>query len=78
MARRVYFLMSVLLILSANGAACAADLPPLGRSQFDYLIGANPPPFPFSRLVDKIKGDLVQQAGELSPLKITLIPLGRS
>ncbi len=65
-------------MLNAHGAARAADLPPVGRSQFDYLIGAHPPPFPFSHLIAKIKGGLVQQAEGLSPLKITLIPLGRS
>jgi len=50
----------------------------VGRSQFDYLVGANPLPFPFSRPVARIEAHLAQQAGGLSPLKITLIPLGRS
>jgi cytochrome c5 len=50
----------------------------VGRSQFDYLVGANPLPFPFSRLVARIEAHLAQPAGGLSPLKITLIPLGRS
>ena len=54
------------------------DLPPTGRSRFDQLIGRAAVPYPFSRLVDKINAQMQPDPGGLLPLKITLIPLGRS
>lgn len=54
------------------------DLPPVGRSRFDLLIGDAPVPYPFSRLVKKINAQMQPDRSGLPPLKITLIPLGRS
>jgi mono/diheme cytochrome c family protein len=54
------------------------DLPPVGRSRFDQLIGNAPVPYPFSRLLHTINRQMQTDAGGLPPLKITLIPLGRS
>lgn len=67
------------MLVTANvlGAEPAPDLPPIGRSQFDYLIGSDPVPFPFSRLVAQIEAELERGVGFL-PVKTTLIPLGRS
>ena len=71
----------VLTAAAMPGAARASDpppdLPPVGRSQFDYLIGVNPVPFPFSRLVQHIETQL-EKGSAFSPVKTTLIPLGRS
>jgi mono/diheme cytochrome c family protein len=54
------------------------DLPRLGRSRFDQLIGAGPVPYPFPRLVSTIDSQMQPDSGGLPPLKITLIPFGRS
>lgn len=54
------------------------DVPPVGRSRFDQLIGTAPVPYPFSSLVDTINRQMQPDSGDLPPLKITLIPLGRS
>lgn len=54
------------------------DLPPVGHSRFDELIGAAPVPYPFSRLTAKINAQMRPDPGGLPPLKTTLIPLGRS
>ncbi|MBW8372272.1 MAG: hypothetical protein K0M66_15070 [Thiobacillus sp.] len=54
------------------------DLPPVGRSRFDQLIGHAPVPYPFSRLLHTIDRQMLTDAGGLPPLKVTLIPLGRS
>lgn len=59
-------------------ASAQDDLPPAGRSRFDQLIGNRPVPYPFSRLVDTINRQMQPDPGGLPPLKITLIPLGRS
>ena len=66
--------MALMVVMSV---ASASDLPPEGRSQFDRLIGAAPVPFPFSRLRARIEDQLEKEAA-FSPVKITLIPLGRS
>lgn len=55
-----------------------ADLPPSGYSRFDQLIGHAPVPYPFSRMVEIINRQMVPDPGGLPPLKVTLIPLGRS
>jgi mono/diheme cytochrome c family protein len=66
-------------ILTASGSLSAQDdLPPLGRSRFDQLIGSQPVPYPFSRLLNMINRQMQTDAGGLPPLKVTLIPLGRS
>lgn len=62
--------------LSQSGPS--PDLPPDGRSRFDLLIGDAPVPYPFARLVKKINAQMQQDRSGLTPLKITLIPLGRS
>jgi len=54
------------------------DLPPVGRSRFDHLIGRAPVPYPFARLVNTINRQMQTDVGGLPPLKNTLIPLGRS
>jgi cytochrome c5 len=54
----------------------ASDLPPAGRSAFDLLMGNEPVPFPFSRLLSRIETGLVKDG--LPPVKVVLIPLGRS
>lgn len=54
------------------------DLPPLGRSRFDLLIGNAPVPFPYARLAQKIQSQMQADPGGLPALKTTLIPLGRS
>jgi cytochrome c5 len=55
-----------------------SDLPPRGHSRFDELIGADPVPFPFTRLLKRLDRQLVREPGGLAPLKAVLIPLGRS
>ncbi|MBT9541112.1 hypothetical protein [Thiobacillus sp.] len=60
------------------GAAAEDDLPPIGRSRFDQLIGNAPVPYPFSKLAKQINAQMQPDAGGLPPLKVTLIPLGRS
>ena len=54
------------------------DLPPLGRSRFDQLIGNTPVPFPYARLAQTIEAQMQPDPGSLPTLKATLIPLGRS
>jgi hypothetical protein len=67
------------------GAAWAVDpqepgpnLPPSGRSLFDFLTRGERVPFPFSALLAEVEARLGRRAGEPSPLKSVLIPLGRS
>lgn len=64
-------------MLTAMPSHAEADVPPLGRSQFDYLIGQAPVPFPFAHLLQLINAQLAPELG-LPPVKVTLIPLGRS
>lgn len=54
------------------------DLPPVGHSRFDELIGDRPVPYPLPRLLDAITREMQADPGGLPPLKVTLIPLGRS
>lgn len=54
------------------------DLPPVGHSRFDELIGNATVPYPFSSLMIKINAQMQPDPGGLPPLKVTLIPLGRS
>ena len=76
---RIMFSMSLACLSSWSHAAQAQDdLPPVGHSRFDQLIGNAPVPYPFSRLVTIINRQMQPDPGGLSPLKITLIPLGRS
>jgi len=65
-------------LATSNPAPAEDDLPPVGRSRFDQLIGSQPVPYPFSRLVSTINHQMQTDAGGLPPLKVTLIPLGRS
>jgi mono/diheme cytochrome c family protein len=71
------FMIAALLTIS-NPAPADDDLPPVGRSRFDQLIGNAPVPYPFARLLDTINRQMRRDAGGLPPLKVTLIPLGRS
>ena len=63
---------------STHPAPSGSDLPAVGHSRFDEVIGAAPVPFPFSSLVDRIERQMERDRGGLPPLKVTLIPLGRS
>ncbi|MBW8329953.1 MAG: hypothetical protein K0M48_12600 [Thiobacillus sp.] len=71
-------LMFAAALTLSHPVSAQGDLPPAGRSRFDQLIGSQPVPFPFSRLVDTINRQQQTDTGGLPPLKITLIPLGRS
>ncbi len=70
--------MALLCILSLSAAADEGDLPPAGRSRFDFLVGDAPVPYPLQRLIARIRAQLEASDDGLSPIKITLIPLGRS
>jgi len=70
--------MVLLCCWSMGAAADDGDLPPVGRSRFDFLIGNAPVPYPLPRLIARIRSQLEASGDGLSPLKITLIPLGRS
>lgn len=70
--------MALLCCLSISAAADEGDLPPTGRSRFDFLIGDAPVPYPLPRLIAQIRSQLEASDDGLSPIKITLIPLGRS
>ena len=68
-----------------NPADPGPDLPPAGRSLFDFLVtdhsGDAPAyqiPFPFSALRDKLLEQLRNDPQGASPIKQVLIPLGRS
>lgn len=65
-------------VLSFPTQAAPQDLPPAGRSRFDQLVGSQPVPYPFARLVDTLNRQMQRDPGGLPPLKVTLIPLGRS
>ena len=57
------------------------DLPPVGRSLFDHLVGSNGAyevPFPFESLIEHIDRRLSKTAYLDRPIKKVLIPLGRS
>jgi mono/diheme cytochrome c family protein len=71
-------LMFTAALTLPNPAPAADDLPPVGRSRFDQLIGNAPVPYPFSRLLEAINRQMQPDAGGLPPLKVTLVPLGRS
>jgi hypothetical protein len=77
-------LSNSLLVLPAVESAPAGgpNLPPVGRSLFDFIASAGAQgeseyqiPFPFDRLVAELQGLLGENA---LALKTTLIPLGRS
>jgi len=65
-------------LYATNPAQAQDDLPPAGHSRFDQLNGNAPVPYPFSRLVKKINAQMQHDRSGIPPLKITLIPLGRS
>ncbi len=67
--------MCLMLNLSARADP---DLPSVGRSRFDELVGQGPVPYPFSALTRTINAQMRPDPGGLPPLKVTLIPLGRS
>jgi len=71
-------LMFAAILTASSSLPAQDDLPPLGRSRFDQLIGSQPVPYPFSRLLNVINRQMQTDAGGLPPLKVTLIPLGRS
>ena len=71
-------LMFATALTISNPAFAQDDLPPVGHSRFDLLIGNAPVPYPFSRLVKTINRQMQPDAGGLPPLKVTLVPLGRS
>ena len=59
-------------------ARAEPDLPPAGHSRFDELIGNRPVPWPLPRLLAAINSEMQPDPGGLPPLKVTLIPRGRS
>lgn len=59
-------------------SATEPDLPPVGHSRFDELIGDRAVPFPLPRLLAAINAQMQPEPGGLPALKATLIPLGRS
>lgn len=65
-------------LIATNPVSAQDDLPPVGHSRFDQVVGNAPVPYPFSRLVKTINRQMQPDPGGLPPLKITLIPLGRS
>lgn len=69
---------ALLTVADVEAEVASIDLPPVGHSRFDELIGDAPVPYPFARLVAKINRQMHTDAGGLPPLKVTLIPLGRS
>ena len=68
--------LALALSMSAILAREQNDLPAAGRSTFDRVVGDGPVPFPFSKLLESIEQGLVREG--LPPIKIVLIPLGRS
>jgi hypothetical protein len=77
--RRASLMLATLFTVVGVAAEVATDdLPPVGHSRFDELIGDAPVPYPFSHLVARINAQMHIDAGGLPPLKVTLIPLGRS
>lgn len=74
----VFAMCLILAPIEKHTAQAQSDLPPVGHSRFDRLIGNAPVPYPFARLVQTINRQMQQDSGGLPPLKITLIPLGRS
>ncbi|MGK2913722.1 MAG: hypothetical protein ACSLE5_04570 [Porticoccaceae bacterium] len=70
--------MILLSVWIANSPAGASDLPPAGASSFDLLVGEGPVPYPLSALMARIRAQLDASNDGFSPLKTTLIPLGRS
>ena len=58
--------------------ATEPDLPPVGHSRFDELVGDRPVPYPLPRLLNAISRQMQAEPGGLPALKVTLIPLGRS
>ncbi len=70
--------MFITLLSLAHPVFATDDLPPVGHSRFDALIGNAPVPFPFAQLHQKIEAQMQADPGGLPSLKTTLIPLGRS
>lgn len=70
--------MSLIAFCTTPWADMGPDLPPAGRSRFDLLVGDAPVPYPLPRLMARIRSQLEAPGDGLSPLKLTLIPLGRS
>jgi mono/diheme cytochrome c family protein len=70
--------MGLIAFWTTAWADMGPDLPPAGRSRFDILIGDAPVPYPLPRLMARIRSQLEAPGDGLSPLKLTLIPLGRS
>jgi len=67
---------------AVDPAVPGSDLPPVGRSLFDFVVtsqqgGAYRVPFPFPALLAQIERRLQASAGQ-SPLKIVLLPHGRA
>ena len=71
-------MMGIGLISAALADPAEPDLPATGHSRFDALIGDRPVPYPLPRLLDAITREMQADPGGLPPLKVTLIPLGRS
>ena len=69
---------------AVNPTVPGPDLPPVGRSLFDYLVSeragdakAYHVPFPFSALIERIQAHLSQREFN-GGTRVVLIPMGRS
>ena len=71
-------IMSVVVLSFSHLSTADTDLPPVGRSRFDQFVGSAPVPYPFANLLQRLESQLAPDPGGLPPLKITLVPLGRS
>ena len=70
---------------AVDPAAAGQNLPPVGRSLFDYLVthergdpAAYEVPFPISALIARIEAELQPDAAGVPSVKAVLIPFGRS
>lgn len=75
--KRAWAALAASVLISA-ALATEPDLPPAGHSRFDELIGDRPVPWPLPRLLATVNRQMLADPGGLPPLKVTLIPLGRS
>lgn len=66
------------MLSNAPVARADPDLPPVGHSRFDELVGDRPVPYPLPRLLATISAQMQSEPGGLPPLKVSLIPHGRS
>ena len=76
--KRAWTTLAAAVLSTALVARADPDLPPVGHSRFDELIGDRPVPYPLPRLLAAITVQMQPEPGGLPALKVTLIPHGRS